>query len=105
MSLSLMNFQMIRVISSPSSSTTGFCTLILAMRLRSFFQFLIPKIFPEYLSDVRFRKFGSKFNVFWNLIPSQVGFAMLLELVFRKRCVFFYDENFDHFPAVGIGNP
>src|SRR4029078_550086 len=34
MSLSLMNFQMMRVISSPSISTTGFCTLIFAM-LRS----------------------------------------------------------------------
>jgi hypothetical protein len=31
--LSLMSFQMIRVISSPSSSTTGFATLIFAMVL------------------------------------------------------------------------
>src|SRR5215207_2009267 len=33
MSLSLISFQMIRVISSPSSSTTGFATLIFAMVL------------------------------------------------------------------------
>src|ERR1700761_354151 len=33
-SLSLMNCQMIRVISSPSSSTTGFFTLILLIRKR-----------------------------------------------------------------------
>jgi hypothetical protein len=34
--LSLMAFQMIRVISSPSSSTTGFATLILAIDSATF---------------------------------------------------------------------
>jgi hypothetical protein len=32
-----MNFQMMRVISSPSISTTGLATLILAIELRAFF--------------------------------------------------------------------
>src|SRR4051794_3396556 len=36
MSLSLMNAQMMRVISSPSSSTTGFCTLIFAIGGRGY---------------------------------------------------------------------
>ena len=35
MSLSLISFQMIRVISSPSISTTGLVTLIFAIELRS----------------------------------------------------------------------
>src|SRR5580693_337063 len=39
MSLSLINFQMIRVISSPSNSTTGFATLILLAILLSVFTF------------------------------------------------------------------
>jgi hypothetical protein len=34
----LMYFQMIRVISSPSSSTTGFATLILAIDSATFFE-------------------------------------------------------------------
>src|ERR1700676_3163792 len=37
-SLSLMRCQMIRVISSPSSSTTGFVTLILAISSATFFR-------------------------------------------------------------------
>src|SRR5882672_4002946 len=69
MSWSLMKDQMMRVISSPSSSTTGFSTLILAMGPRCYDRGLSGCVAPRASAAARLARFRA--------LPSVAGLLLL----------------------------